>query len=408
MWRRPRKAGPALRASELLTAMAIPILYNFRNLVVRKTTTIMTALGIALTVAVLLAILALVNGLRIALHSTGNPLQVLILRKGSDAELVSNFSREGFQDIKFKPGIAHGKSGEPLASLEMVTVINLVSVDAPDGINVTVRGLAPTGVELRDQLKIEAGRWFETGKREAVVGKSIAKRFPEAQLGKKLRFGTGDWDIVGVMSAGESVTNSEIYADLNQLSTDFHRVEVLSSAIVRAADPAAAEALVKDLDNDQRLNVHALLEKDYYDKQTNSAIPIESLGLLVSTIMAIGSSFAAMNTMYATVARRTREIGTLRVLGFSRWSILLSFFIESVLLSILGGAIGCLLVLPLNGITTGIGNFFTFSETAFNFRVTPQIMVIGVGFAVLLGALGGFFPARMASKREIVTALQAV
>src|SRR5712692_9425227 len=219
--------------------MAIPLAYNFRNLVVRKTTTIMTALGIALTVAVLLAILALVNGLRSALRATGNPLDVLLLRKGSESELTSNFSREGFQDTKFKPGIARAKSGDPLASLEMVSVINLTSVDAPDGINVTLRGLTPTGVELRNDLKLVAGRWFEPGQREVVVGESIAKRFPDARLGKKLHFGRGDWDVVGVMSAGQSATNSEIFADLNQVSSDFQRTEVLSSALLRATDPVA-------------------------------------------------------------------------------------------------------------------------------------------------------------------------
>lgn len=388
--------------------MTLPISYNFRNLIVRKTTTVMTALGIALTVAVLLAIMALGNGLRTVLRATGNPLHVLILRKGSDTELVSNFTRGGYQDIKYKPGIARGKSGEPLASLEMVTVINLVSVDAPDGINVTVRGLSPIGVDLRQDLKLTAGRWFGTGKREVVVGQPIAKRFPEARLGGKLHFGTGDWDIVGVMSAGQSATNSEIFADLNQLSSDFHRTEVLSSALVRATDPVAADALVKDLGSDQRLNVTALPEKDYYAKQTSSALPIEFLGMFVSIIMAVGSSFAAMNTMYAAVARRSPEIGTLRVLGYSRGSILLSFLTESVLLAALGGMIGCLLVLPLNGVTTGVGNFATFSETAFNFRVTPATMVAGVIFAVVLGAIGGLFPAVSAARKQIIAALREV
>jgi putative ABC transport system permease protein len=388
--------------------MAIPLTYNLRNLVVRKTTTIMTALGIALTVAVLLAILALVNGLRTALQATGNPLHVLVLRKGSESELISNFSRQGFQEMKFKPGIARSTSAEPLASLEMVTVINLTSVDAPDGINVTVRGLSHIGVELRSEVKLISGRWFEPGKREVVVGESISKRFPEARMGHKLRFGSGDWDVVGVMSAGQSATNSEIFVDLNQISSDFHRTEVLSSALLRAADPVAADALVKDLSNDQRLNVTALLEKDYYSKQTASALPIQFLGMFVSVIMAVGSSFAAMNTMYAAVARRAREIGTLRVLGFSRTSILLSFFTESVLLSALGGVIGCLLVLPLNGVTTGIGNFATFSETDFNLRVSPSILGAGVGFAMLLGAFGGLFPAANAARKQVLAALREI
>src|ERR1039458_6247739 len=183
--------------------MSIPLSYNLRNLVVRKTTTIMTALGLALTVAVLLAVLALLHGLRTSLKSTGDPLDVLVLRKGANSELVSNFTREAFQVLKTKSGIAQDKAGQPLASLEMVTVIDLVSVDAPDGINVTVRGLEPIGIEMRKGLKLEAGRWFNTGHREVVVGSSIAKRFPGAQLGKKLSFGTGDWDVVDRKSGAE-------------------------------------------------------------------------------------------------------------------------------------------------------------------------------------------------------------
>jgi putative ABC transport system permease protein len=386
--------------------MAIPISYNFRNLAVRKTTTVMTALGIALTVAVLLAVLALMAGLDASLHSTGDPLDILILRKGSNSELVSNMERQDFQTIKFLPGIAHSAHDEPLASLEVVTVINLVSVDAPDGTNVTLRGLAPIGLELRPGLHIQSGRWFESGKREVVVGESIAKRFPAARLGSKLKFGKGEWDVVGIMAAGQSTPDSEIFADLNQTASDFDRTAVLSSVLARAQDEVAADALIKRVSADQRVNVSAQSEKSYYDAQTSAGLPIAVLGIFVSVIMAVGSSFAAMNTMFAAVARRSREIGTLRVLGFSRGSILLSFFIESVLLSGLGGLIGCLLVLPLNGVTTGVGNFQTFAETSFNFSVTPKIMLIGVAFAVILGAIGGFFPARSASKKEILTALR--
>jgi len=388
--------------------MAIPLSYNLRNLVVRKTTTIMTALGIALTVAVLLAVLALVNGLKTALQSTGDPLDVMVLRKGSDSELVSNMERGDFQTLKFLPGIARNSRNEPLASLEMVTIVNLVSVDAPDGTNVTLRGMMPVGRELRPTMHLVAGRWFDTGKRELVVGESIAKRFPAARLGNKLHFGRGDWDIVGVMTAGKSAANSEMLTDLNQVASDFDRIDVLSSILARAQDEVAADALVKSISSDQRMNVSAQSEKSYYDAQTSSGLPVELLGIFVSVIMAVGSSFAAMNTMFAAVARRSREIGTLRVLGFSRGSILLSFFVESVLLSALGGVIGCLLVLPLNGITTGVGNFTTFSETSFNFSVSPGIMAAGVGFAVALGAIGGFFPARSASRKEILTALREI
>jgi len=387
--------------------MAIPIAYNLRNLIVRKTTTLMTALGIALTVAVLLAIMALLAGLRTTLASSGDPLQIIVMRKGSDSELVSNFTREQFQDLKFKAGIARLPDGDPMASLEVVTIINLASVDAPDGMNVSVRGLLPVGIAMRRNLKLAAGRWFEPGKREVVAGKSVAQRYPGAAMGKRLHFGRGDWTVVGVMDAGASAQNSEIFADLNQVSSDLQRTEVLSSALVRATDETAAHALINSINDDQRLNMGAISEKDYYAEQTRSALPIEFMGVFVSIIMAVGSSFAAMNTMYAAVARRSREIGTLRVLGFSRGSILFSFFVESVLLAGLGGILGCLLVLPLNGVTTGIGST-TFAELAFAFRVTPAIMLLGVAFATVLGAVGGLFPARMAARKEILVALRAV
>jgi putative ABC transport system permease protein len=386
--------------------MSIPLAYNFRNLLVRKTTTVMTALGIALTASVLLAILALVNGLDSSLHSTGNPLHVLVLRKGSTTELVSNFTRANFQVLKEKPGIARDGSGQPLASLEMVQIVNLANAANPDGQNITLRGITPVGIELREGLKIVQGRWFEPGKRELTVGESIAKTYPQARLAGKLRLGTWDWDVVGVMSAGESATNSEIFADLNQLSADQNRSAILSSALARATDPVAAAALIKNIENDQQLNMTAMPEKTYYDNQTSSGAPVEFLGIFCSIIMAVGSAFAAMNTMYAAVARRTAEIGTLRVLGFSRGSVLLSFFIEAVLLSLIGGLLGCILVLPLNGITTSIGNFATFSQTAFDFKVTPAIMTKGVVFAIVLGAFGGLFPSFNAARKEIVAALR--
>jgi putative ABC transport system permease protein len=387
--------------------MAIPLAYNLRNLVVRKTTTLMTALGIALTVAVLLSILALVNGLRATLSSSGDPLQIVVLRKGSDSEIVSNFLRSQFQDLKFKPGIALGKDGQPLASLEVITVINLASVDNPEGVNLTVRGLAPVGIEMRPGVHIAGGRWFQPGRREVVVGKSVAERYPGAQIGKKIQFGRGMWDVVGVMDAGQGAQASEIWGDLNQVSSDLQRLDVLSSALVRTTDAVTATALINDINNDQRLNMNALSEKAYYDAQTVTAAPIEYIGIFVSIVMAIGSSFAAMNTMYAAVARRAREIGTLRVLGFSQVSIMISFFIESVLLAALGGVLGCLLVLLINGKATGIGNT-NFSETTITFYVSPQIMAAGIGFAIVLGAVGGLFPAWNAAKKEILTALREV
>ena len=387
--------------------MDLPLTYNMRNLVVRKTTTIMTALGIALTVAVLLAVLALVSGLRTAFDSSGSPLQVLVMRKGATAELSSAVPRQTFQDLKAKAGIAR-ENGEPLASLEMVSVINLPSIENPAGTNVTLRALLPVGERMRDGLTLQQGRWFQAGQREIVVGKSIAKRYPDAHLGKSLRFGRGAWLVVGVMDGGQTSVNSEIWGDLNQISSDYNREDGLSSILLRATDEGTVEALINSLNDDRRLNVLAQSEKTYYEKQTSSGALLQFLGIFISIIMAVGSSFAAMNTMYAAVARRSKEVGTLRVLGFSQGSILTSFFLESLLLAVLGGILGCLLVLPLNGVTTAVGSFTTFSETSFNFKITPLIMASGLAFALFMGSLGGIFPARAAARKEILSALRDI
>ncbi len=387
--------------------MAIPISYNLRNLAVRKTTTLMTAAGIAMTVAVLLAVLGLVSGLRTAFQATGDPRDILILRKGGNAELTSLFTQQQFQIVKSFPGIATGPDGQPLASLEIVSVVNLPSVDSPEGSNVTLRGVSLRGVAMR-HLSLQSGRWFHPGQRELTVGKNVAKRYPAAQLGKQLKFGKGYWMVVGVLDGGSSAVNSEIFGDNNQVASDFNRPDTYSSALLRATDEVTAAALMKSLENDRRLNITVMTLRDYYTAQTASAIPIQSLGIFVSIIMAVGSSFAAMNTMYAAVARRAKEIGTLRILGFTRGSILLSFFLESLLLALVGGILACIIVLPLNSVTTGIGSFTTFSDISFNFRIGPDVMIVGMIFSIILGALGGFLPARQAARKEILTALREV
>lgn len=386
--------------------MKIPLSYNIRNLVARRTTTIMTALGIALTVAVLLSVFALVEGLRTSLAATGHPLHLLVMRKGATAELNSSMTQEQFQIIKVKPGIARLPNGEPMASLELVTVIVLESPDNPSGINITLRGLTTTGVAMRDNVRIVEGRMFEPGKREIVVGKGLAKRYPTARLGAKIDLGRGAWEVVGIMDGGRSAANSEIFCDLAQLAADQNRETTLTSVLLRATDEVALQALMNDLTSDRRLNMDAVSEKAYYESQTSAAAPIRFLGIFVAIIMSIGSSFAAMNTMYAAVARRAPEIGTLRVLGFSKTGILTSFMIESLLLSLIGGVIGCLLVLPLNDFTTGVGSFVTFSELTFDFRITPGIMLSGIIFALVMGVIGGLFPAAAAARKEILTALK--
>lgn len=386
--------------------MKIPISYNIRNLIARRTTTIMTALGIALTVAVLLSVFALVEGLRTSLASTGDPLHLLVMRKGATAELNSSMTQEQFQVIKVKPGIAKLPNGEPMASLELVTVIVIEGPENPSGINISMRGLTTAGVAMRETIKVTEGRMFQPGKREIVVGKGVAKRYSTARLGSKIDLGRGQWEVVGIMDGGRSAANSEIFCDLAQLAADQNREAGLSSVLIRTTDEVAQQALINDLTNDRRLNVDAVTERAYYEAQTSSAAPIQFLGIFVAIIMSVGSSFAAMNTMYAAVARRSPEIGTLRVLGFSKPGILVSFMIESLLLSLLGGVIGCLLVLPLNNLTTGVGSFVTFSEITFDFRITPQIMLSGIIFALVMGLIGGLFPAFSAARKQILTALK--
>ena len=387
--------------------MRVPLSYNFRNLAVRKTTTVMTALGISLTVAVLLGISALVGGLKSSLAVTGHPLHLIVTRKGATSELVSIVTQDKFQVVKFLEGIAQ-LDGEPMLSHEVITVVNLrLRSDLTQDANVNVRGVSPMGIAMRE-LELVSGRWFDTGKREVVVGRGANALREGTSIGDKVEFGRGEWEVVGVFDAGKSAFNSEIWGDGNLITLDLGRGSSRSSVLLRAQNEASLTALKNRMADDQRIQLEGRTEREYYALQMTSAEPVEWIGMIVAAIMAVGSSFAAMNTMYTAVARRTREIGVLRMLGFSRGSILGSFLIESLLLSLLGGVLGCLLILPLNGFQGRIGNFVTFSETTFNFEVTTVIMAWGIAFAALMGVLGGFLPARMAAKREILGAIRDV
>jgi putative ABC transport system permease protein len=382
----------------------VPITYNFRNLVERKATTLLTALGIGLTVAVLVTSLALTEGLRVLFAGSGDERQALVLRKGANAELSSEVTNEAYQIISRLPGIAADVEGGPLVSPEGFVVANLTS-SYSDGMNVSVRGLLPVGLKLR-QFQIIRGALFEPGRHQVVVGESIEQRYPDAQLGKNIMFGKSPWEVVGIFHAADQSANSEIWCDLNQLRGDFERAGGSSSLLIRLESPASFESLKKTIEADQRLGVTVQREKEYYAGMTASGLPLEYLGYAVAVIMAVGSAFAATNTMYAAVARRSKEIGTLRALGFSRAAILLSFIMESVCLALIGGILGVLLALPINGLATGVGNFSTFTDVTFQFRVSPMAMCWGLAFAGIIGALGGFLPAYGASKKDIVQAMR--
>ena len=394
--------------------MAIPISYNVRNLVLRKGLTLMTALGIALTVTTAIFLMALVAGLNRAFVSSGNPLNVLVLRKGSEAELSGGFDASLFPTLKTLPGIAKDSHGEPMVSGEWVVVIVLPRKDGTGEVNVTVRGMMPDGLEMRQLagpkgrpgVKLVAGRWFDTGQREVVVSQSIRDRFAHANIGDTMQFGKGSWKVVGVFDAGGSAYESEVWGDVNQMASDFDRQGGFSSAYLHATDPIAAEALKNRVSDDQRLKLEGVIETDYYAKQTSSGAPIKVIGFVVGFIMAIGSIFAAMNTMYAAVAYRGREIATLRVIGFSRPAILTSFVLESLLLALLGAIAGILLMLPFNGMQTGTSNAVTFSEVVFALRITPQVAGYAILFALVMGLVGGLAPAWHAARQNILNALR--
>ena len=386
--------------------MAIPISYNIRNLKLRKGLTIMTALGIALTVTTAVFLMALLAGLKKAFVSSGDPLNVLVMRKGSTAELSGGFDASLFGTLKTLPGIATDSQGQPIASGEWVVVAVLPRKDRTGEVNVSVRGLMPAGLTLRPNAKLVEGRWFTTGQREVVVGKSIHDRFSGTQVGDMLDFAKGQWKVVGVFNSGGTAYDSEIWGDLNQIAADFDRQGGLGSAYLRATDAVAADALKNRVSDDQRLKLEGHLETEYYEKQTSSGGAIKYIGFVVAFIMAVGSSFAAMNTMYAAVAYRSREIATLRVIGFSRPSILTSFVLEALLLSLLGAVVGIVLMLPFNGMSTGIGNQVTFSETVFSLQMTWSVVITAIVFALVMGLLGGFAPAWQAARQEILTALR--
>jgi putative ABC transport system permease protein len=386
--------------------MAVPLQYNIRNLLLRKGATIMTALGIALTVTTAIFIMALLAGLRDAFASSGEPNNVLVMRKGSNSELAAGgVDRNALPIIKDLPGVAHDAQGQPLVSGEDIQVIVLPRLDGTGQVNVTVRFMTPTGIAIRPSVKLSQGRWFSPGQREVVVSTSIHKRFAQANLGDLMWIGKGNWKVVGIFDAGGTAHDSEIWGDVNQLASDFDRT-VYSSVLVHATDPVSADALKNRVSDDQRLELSGMLEKDYFAQQTNTGGPIKFVGTMVAIIMAIGSCFAAMNTMYAAVAYRSREIATLRVIGFSRPSILTSFVFESVLLSILGAAVGILLMLPFNGMTTGTSNPATFSEAVFSLRMTTTVVGAAVAFAILMGLFGGIAPAWHAARREILASLR--
>jgi len=387
--------------------MALPLKYNFRNVLVRWRATLATILGIALVVAVYVLVQALAVGLQKSASNTGDLRNVMIVRKGSTAESSSQVSLAQLQTIRYWPQIAHDEQGVPMLSADVITLISQPRIDGRGEANVSVRGLTPAGRQLRPQVKLISGRWFTPGQREVTVSGKMARRFAGFQVGDTFRTAGNTLTVVGEFDGGNSAFDSEVWMDADEARSLFDR-ENYSSLLVRVTDPAAAQAITARIENDKRLPLRAEAEVKYYSDQTATALPIRILGNFLATAMSVGAVFAAMNTMYASVGARTREIGTLRVLGFRRRSVLAGFILEGALLAAIGGALGCLLALPLDGYSTGTMSFNSFSETVFEFRITPWLATKGMIFSIIVGVIGSLLPALRASRLPVIAALKSV
>jgi len=387
--------------------MAVPVSYVARNLFARKLTTLLTAGGMALVVYVFATVLMLAAGLRETLVATGLDDNVVVIRRASQTEVQSGIDRSQAAIVETVPEIATGEGGQKLVSKETVVLINLPKRDSGKASNVVIRGVTPNGLLLRPQVKLVEGRMPHPGTAEIITGRSIANGFIGAGIGETMRFATRDWTVVGIFEAGRTGFDSEIWGDAEQMMQSFRRV-AYSSMLFRLADSDAFERVKETIESDPRLTLEAKRERQFYTDQSEALSKfIRYLGTSISAIFSVGAIIGAMITMYASVASRTSEIGTLRALGFSRGAILIAFLGESLLLGIVGGVIGLTAAAFMQAITISTTNFQTFAELAFSFTLTPSIIAASLLFAVVMGFLGGFLPAARAARMKIVDALRA-
>jgi ABC-type lipoprotein release transport system permease subunit len=386
--------------------MAIPLIYNVRNVIQRPVSTVTTAVGIALTIAILVAALALAEGFHHALVSTGSPANAHVLRKGADSEISSGIARDATDILRGLPDVAAGPDGRPMFSAEMVVVNNMRRLGQPGSSNVTLRGVDPATIGVHAVPVITEGRMFTPGTDEVVVGQTISGRFESCRVGDHLTFAKRAFTVVGHFTTHGSSFESEIWGDANVLMPIMHR-DAYQVVVFRMKDPARFDAVKKLAEGDPRLGVQVDREDHFYAEQSATLTAVlRTVGVFITVIMAVGALFGAANTMFAAVSGRTREIATLLVLGFSPWAVMTSFITESTLIALAGGVLGCLIALPINGITTGTTNFQSFSEVAFRFRVTPPLMITALVFSALLGAAGGFVPALQASRQSLAAGLR--
>jgi ABC-type antimicrobial peptide transport system permease subunit len=387
--------------------IGIPVAYIARNLSARKLTTILTAGGMALVVYVFATVLMLAAGLKQTLVATGQPDNVLVIRRGSQTEVQSGVDRPSAAILETLPDIATGEDGQKLISKEPVVLINLPKRDSGKPSNVVIRGVTPAGLVLRPQVRIVEGRMFRPGTSEIIAGRAIANGFRGAAIGETLRFAQRDWTVVGEFDAGRTAFNSEIWGDAEQLLQAFRRV-AFSATIFKLADTERFDAVKEAIETDPRLQLEAKRETQFYEDQSRQLSNfISYLGITISVIFSIGAIIGAMITMYASVASRTNEIGTLRALGFSRFAILVAFLGEALLLGFSGGVVGLVAAAFMQAFSISTMNFQTFAEIAFSFSLTPSIVFASLAFALVMGFVGGFLPAARAARMKIVDALRA-
>jgi len=386
---------------------SVPISYNFHSVRARWTSTIVAILGIAGTVGVFVAMLSLARGFRATLVASGSPGNALVMRAGATSEMMGGITLDSVKVMQDAPGIARDESG-PLVTQEVVGVVPFPLVSTGTDANVQVRGVSPNVLRIRTFAKITQGRMFAPGVSELVVGKNASRTYSGLTVGNTITFGGGRWQVVGVFDSGGSSFDSEVWCDAHILNQVLKRPDnIFQSATVHLASPDSFQHFKDAVTSDPRMNVDVVREIDYYAKQSTTMTRlITILGGLVAAIMAVGAVFGALNTMYSAVAERGREIATMRAIGFSTWNVILSFLFEALLISFVAGIVGCLAVLPLNGLTTNTMNFQTFSNLAFAFKITFDLLLMGVLFALVMGVLGGLLPAIRAAFRPVAVSLR--
>ena len=380
---------------------------NLRSIGERAGSSAVAVIGIAGVVIVFVSVLSIAEGFRAAMAKAGDPERVLVLRTGSDTEMTSGFSGEDARLIMDTPGIKRGPNG-PVASAELFVVVNHPLAATGTDANVPLRGVSPAVLQVRPEVTIVEGRMFEAGRNEIVVGRAASRQFANLSVGSSVRWGENTWQVVGVFDAGGSVAESELWCDARVLQPAYRRGNSYQSVYARLESEEAFQSVKDAMTSDPRLRVTVLREPEYYAAQSRVLqTVIRTVGFIVAGLMGIGAVFGAVNTMYSAVASRTREIATLRALGFKSLPVVISVLVEAVLLSLAGGLIGGLFAyLAFDGYQTATMNWQSFSQVAFAFAVTPALLAQALILSTIMGLFGGLLPAWKAARMPVVTALR--